>query len=281
VDTFNPATSQTYRGTGVERTVEYYGQEECRGEESWDVLVLEGENGRMQGNASFLLVSWEYRFQSLVSDGLFVGSMQGFGYPSEFLRSVSLPKELFSLYLADNSFTTLQTSPRSALLLGETDTKTYGTGAGMGYVGIVGTEGWVVQLTKVGIGSVTKYFGDSMLAVFDAGIRDILIPPLAFAWLTSTLSSLGNCGFTSFQFTCDCSAFYSLSDYPALSLSFPSLSVLLLSTQYFYIVTSTHRTAASASAYSRRVPRRIDGYSEVYFHEPIIWNSTKETHESD
>lgn len=234
VDTFDPEMSQTYRDSGVERTVEYYGQAQCRGEVSRDVLTLEGT---MYENVTFLLVSWEYQFQNLAADGLFVGFTQGFGFPSAFLRSQS--SELFSLYLADNSYTTQETTPHSALLLGETDTKTYGTGAEMSYVDIVGTEGWTVHLTKVGIGSQSRDFGEEMLAVFDAGISAILIPSSAFAWLTSVLSSLGNCGFTSSQFTCDCSAFYSLSDYPALALSFPSLSVLLPSRQYFYLVTPT------------------------------------------
>jgi hypothetical protein len=231
--------SQTYRSTGVEKTLVYYGQAQCKGEVSWDELGLEGKAEVLKINATFLLVSWEYQFQGLASDGLFVPSIQGLGYPSPLLHSLSLPTETFSLYLSDNSFSTQETLPSSALLLGETASQTYGTGAGMRYVGIVGNEGWVVQLEKVTVGNQAKYYGENMLAVFDAGIGVLLLPPSSFSWLTSVLSAIGNCGLSSSQFFCDCTAFYTLDDYPSLSLSFPSLSVLLTSRQYFYTVNPT------------------------------------------
>ena len=239
MDTFDPHISQTYRSTGVEKTLEYYGQAQCRGEVSWDELGLEGNTEVLKINATFLLVSWEYKFQALASDGLFVPFTQGLGYPSPLLRSLSLPAETFSLYLSDNSFSKQKTLPASALLLGETASHTYGTGTGMRYVGIVGNEGWAAQLEKVGIGNQAKHYGDNMLAVFDAGISVLLLPPSSFSWLTSALSTIGNCGLSSSRFVCDCTAFYTLNDYPALSLSFPSLSVLLTSRQYFYMVTPT------------------------------------------
>lgn len=239
-DTFDPDLSVTYKETGERVEVEYVQGGRCEGGRSWDVLQV---NGTEQTNYTFVLVDWESQFTALNADGLFVLPSQGLGYPSSYLSllytQAFIPSPVFSLYLSNDLYTTQDTELESMLLLGETDIDQYGVNGDMTYIEVEGGGGWRVDLWKVQVGGANREFPGNQTVVFDAGVPYILLPASDYTWFISLLFQAGDCGYSSLIFRCDCTTNFAISDYPVLTLSFPTLSLSLPPHLYFYRVIPT------------------------------------------
>ena len=189
-------------------------------------------------NQYFVLIQKDRDFENMKADGIL-----GLGFKQ--LSEGKLPlvenlkkqgiidQAVFSVFLSDNGFGDKDhTNPSSMVIIGGSETETYGKNESTRYVTAFETTGyWSVRLSKIQIGE-KEVVKASTIAIVDTGTSLLLGPSYEVKEIYSQIDKDFECQTSSGFLICSCGFFTSIDDFPLLNFTLENYSFSLTPRQY-------------------------------------------------